>query len=54
MTGDRSRYNTTSAERSRSRTGDVLMIFLLGAAVVLFFWPLWLLNYRYPIGGGDR
>lgn len=53
MTGDRSRYNTTSAERSRSRTGDVLMIFLLGAAVVLFFWPLWLLNYRYPIGGGD-
>lgn len=29
-----------------------LLLFLVGATL-LFFWPMWLLNYRFPIGGGD-
>jgi len=29
------------------------IVLLLGTAVALLFWPLWLLKYRSPIGGGD-
>ncbi|MCU0520874.1 MAG: YfhO family protein [Anaerolineae bacterium] len=32
---------------------DAGMLVLFGAAVALFFWPLWLLAHRFPIGGGD-
>lgn len=32
---------------------DLRIVLLLGAAVALLFWPLWLLGYRFPIGGGD-
>ena len=28
------------------------LLFLAGA-VLLFFWPVWIVRYRFPIGGGD-
>ena len=28
------------------------LLFLAGATL-LFFWPLWIIRYRFPIGGGD-
>ncbi|MBN1874250.1 MAG: YfhO family protein [Anaerolineae bacterium] len=31
----------------------LLPILFLAAATLLFFWPIWLLSYRFPQGGGD-
>ncbi len=28
-------------------------LLFLAAATLLFFWPVWVMNYRFPIGGGD-
>ncbi len=28
-------------------------LLLLGGAIALFFWPIWLAGYRFPAGGGD-
>lgn len=50
-------YNTRVMDISgiseRFRKRDLPVILCLGAAVALFFWPAWILNYRYPVGGGD-
>jgi hypothetical protein len=42
-----------SGASKRFRKRDLPVILCLGAAVALFFWPAWILNYRYPLGGGD-
>ncbi len=35
----------------KRRDGTVLLF--LAALTALFFWPVWLLGYRFPLGGGD-
>ncbi len=32
---------------------DLAPLLLLAALTALFFWPVWLLGYRFPLGGGD-
>ncbi|MGC9468137.1 MAG: YfhO family protein [Anaerolineae bacterium] len=49
------------ADRGRCRSSrsaprlssDIAGLVLLLGAAVLFFWPLWTLGFRFPIGGGD-
>ncbi|MGC9348521.1 MAG: YfhO family protein [Anaerolineae bacterium] len=36
-----------------SRLRQLSPYFLLVAALALFFWPVWLLGYTFPVGGGD-
>ncbi len=35
------------------RGRDLLPLLLAVLLVALFFWPVWLLGYRFPLGGGD-
>ena len=41
---------TRAARRRRTDLGALLF---LGGAVALFFWPIWVKGYRFPMGGGD-
>jgi hypothetical protein len=37
----------------RASTIDLWALLFLAGTVLLFFWPVWLKGYRFPIGGGD-
>ncbi len=51
MTPEAGKRSSTSAPHPWA--ADIKVLLLLGSAVALLFWPLWLLAYRFPIGGGD-
>jgi hypothetical protein len=36
-----------------SFSSDCFALLFLAGAVMLFFWPVWLADYRFPWGGGD-
>ena len=46
-------WQRSSTSALRPWAADIRVLVLLGSAVALLFWPLWLMAYRFPIGGGD-
>ncbi|MBN2003432.1 MAG: YfhO family protein [Anaerolineae bacterium] len=44
---------TSKIQNPRSKTQNLASLLFLAAAALLFFWPVWVMNYRFPVGGGD-